>query len=92
MNVVSPYQSTWSCTDNLYDAFPQHWAGSTVGYFGMIRVDGEVYRWLGPPGNSGAPSATSSVTQLGVSVAPLTTTCKCTLLNLSGDTLLCYTV
>eukprot|EP00401_Gymnodinium_catenatum_P037391 CAMPEP_0117518306 /NCGR_PEP_ID=MMETSP0784-20121206/32063_1 /TAXON_ID=39447 /ORGANISM="" /LENGTH=705 /DNA_ID=CAMNT_0005314221 /DNA_START=1 /DNA_END=2118 /DNA_ORIENTATION=- len=71
LNVVSPYQSTWSCTSNLFDSFPQHWAGQTVGMYGMVKVDGQAFRLLGGPGGAGA--GTPPV-QTSVVVAPTTTT------------------
>jgi len=49
LDVASPYQSTWSCTDNLTDGSPVHWTGDTLDWVGLIRVDNALYRWLGQP-------------------------------------------
>ncbi|CAE7943806.1 gtaA [Symbiodinium sp. KB8] len=49
LDVASPYQSTWSCTDNLTDGSPVHWTGDALDWVGLIRVDNAVYRWLGQP-------------------------------------------
>ena len=70
LDVVSPYQSTWHCRNNLTDAFPQHWSGSTIGWYGMISVDGNVYRWLGPEDGV----ATEVAQQLGLAQVGATTT------------------
>lgn len=70
LNVVSPYQSTWSCSDNLYDAWPQHWNGVTIGMTGFLKVDGSTYRFMGLA-NDVVPN---SVKQIKVMVAPTTTT------------------
>eukprot|EP00439_Symbiodinium_sp_Y106_P059089 s431_g8.t1 len=37
LDVASPYQSTWSCTDNLTDGSPVHWTGDTLDWVGLIR-------------------------------------------------------
>eukprot|EP00928_Gymnodinium_smaydae_P075059 TRINITY_DN5807_c0_g2_i1.p1 TRINITY_DN5807_c0_g2~~TRINITY_DN5807_c0_g2_i1.p1 ORF type:complete len:694 (+),score=93.34 TRINITY_DN5807_c0_g2_i1:73-2154(+) len=69
LNVVSPYQSTWSCSDNLFDAWPQHWNGAPIGMYGLLKVDSEVFRFMGDKFLK-----TGTVTQKSVEVAPTTTT------------------
>lgn len=44
---IDPYTSAWSMTDNLYDDPVRHWTGKVHSLIGAIRVDGEVYRFLG---------------------------------------------
>ena len=44
---IDPYTSAWSSTDNLYDSSVKHWTGKTHSLIGAIRVDGQVYRFLG---------------------------------------------
>ncbi len=44
---VDPYFSAWSYTDNLYDDQVRHWTGKEFPLLGVIRVDGETYRFLG---------------------------------------------
>ncbi|WP_163708732.1 glutaminase family protein [Mangrovibacterium lignilyticum] len=44
---IDPYTSAWSESDNLYDSPVRHWTGKTHSLIGAIRVDGEVYRFLG---------------------------------------------
>jgi len=72
LNVASPYQSTWSCTDNLYDSFPEHWAGGTIGMASMVSVDGVAYRIMGPDKMS--ETTIPSATQTSVTVGATTTT------------------
>lgn len=44
---IDPYTSAWSTTDQLYDDVVHHWTGKRHGLIGAIRVDGQVYRFLG---------------------------------------------
>ena len=43
-----PYFSTWSVTDRLTDTWPQHWTGYIRGLGGMARIDGKLWKWIGP--------------------------------------------
>jgi len=49
LDVATPYQSTWSCHDNLTDGSPQHWTGDSLDWVGLVRIGTTVYRWLGQP-------------------------------------------
>jgi hypothetical protein len=44
---IDPYTSAWSEADHLYDDVIRHWTGKRNGLIGAIRVDGQVYRFLG---------------------------------------------
>ncbi|MDR3267545.1 MAG: DUF4965 domain-containing protein [Tannerella sp.] len=44
---IDPYTSAWSFTDHLYDESVRHWTGEKFPLIGAIRVDGQVYRFLG---------------------------------------------
>ena len=45
---VDPYMSVWSFSDHLYDSWPVHWTGQVHAMAGIIRVDGNVCRFMGP--------------------------------------------
>ena len=44
---IDPYTSAWSEADHLYDDVVRHWTGKPFGLIGALRVDGQVYRFLG---------------------------------------------
>ncbi|MGQ1889091.1 glutaminase domain-containing protein [Thermophagus sp. OGC60D27] len=44
---IDPYMSAWSHTDSLFNDQVRHWTGEIHGLVGAVRVDGEVYRFLG---------------------------------------------
>jgi hypothetical protein len=44
---IDPYTSAWSFADQLFDGTVNHWTGRTHGLIGAIRVDGEVFRFMG---------------------------------------------
>ena len=63
--VNDPYFSFWSPYDNLYDGTTRHWDDQQKAMDGLLRVDGQVYRFMGaarktkligiaPMGNKGA--------------------------------------
>ncbi|KAJ0424033.1 hypothetical protein BJY00DRAFT_299255 [Aspergillus carlsbadensis] len=57
--VKSPYLSTWlSAGSNggnggyLAGEWPTFWEGQVTGWAGLVRVDGQVYTWMGLPGST----------------------------------------
>ena len=44
---IDPYTSAWSASDHLYDSSVQHWTGKAFPLVGALKVDGEVYRFMG---------------------------------------------
>ncbi|KAL4935733.1 hypothetical protein BDV06DRAFT_233994 [Aspergillus oleicola] len=56
--VKSPYLSTWLSAGGdggnggyLAGEWPTFWEGQVTGWAGLIRVDGQVYTWMGLPGS-----------------------------------------
>ncbi|MBQ1964181.1 MAG: DUF4965 domain-containing protein [Tidjanibacter sp.] len=44
---IDPYTSAWSPTDQLYDSSVEHWTGKPFPLMGTLRVDGQMYRFMG---------------------------------------------
>lgn len=44
---IDPYTSAWSFSDRLYDESVKHWTGEKFPFMGVIRVDGNPYRFMG---------------------------------------------
>ncbi|MDD4778025.1 MAG: DUF4965 domain-containing protein [Fermentimonas sp.] len=44
---VDPYFNAWSNADNLYDDQVRHWTEKEFPIIGALRVDGNVYRFMG---------------------------------------------
>lgn len=65
-----PYMNIWSMAENLYDTWPQYWDGTIKAFSGLIRVDGDTYRFMGP--NSDQVNL-GTVTQTSVTVWPIRT-------------------
>lgn len=44
---IDPNTSAWSLTDNLYDSPVKHWTEKSFPLIGVLKVDGNLYRFLG---------------------------------------------
>jgi hypothetical protein len=44
---IDPHTSVWALGDRLYDDWPRHWTGTKMPLFGVLRVDGVPYRFMG---------------------------------------------
>ena len=45
--VHDPYFSIWSFTDKLNESTTKHWTGKDNSLFGILSVDGKLYKFLG---------------------------------------------
>lgn len=64
-----PYFSVWSPADKLTDAATVHWTGKRNAMTSMVRIDGQVYRLMGPE-----PADVPALPQIGLLVTPTRTT------------------
>ncbi len=46
---IDPHTSVWCFADHLTDDWPRHWTGTKMALYGVVRVDGVAYRFLGGP-------------------------------------------
>lgn len=44
---IDPYTSAWSTSDTLFHTPVKHWTGRNHSLIGAVRVDGQIYRFLG---------------------------------------------
>ncbi len=63
-----PYFSIWSMTDDLSASPTRHWTGKPQRLTGLIRIDGNVFRWMGD-----APRSVTALPQTGLNVTPTRT-------------------
>lgn len=70
--VSDPYFSVWSASDNLTDTWSSLWDGTTKAFTGMLRIDGSIFRFMGPQGLGGSVGNTP-MHQISVTVYPTNT-------------------
>eukprot|EP01087_Luapelamoeba_hula_P009335 TRINITY_DN2407_c0_g1_i1.p1 TRINITY_DN2407_c0_g1~~TRINITY_DN2407_c0_g1_i1.p1 ORF type:complete len:693 (-),score=120.69 TRINITY_DN2407_c0_g1_i1:52-2130(-) len=66
---MDPVMNVWLMADNLYDDYARYWDGTVKCLYGVIRVDGRAYRFMGPDDNFLTPT----IQQTSVVVAPTQT-------------------
>ena len=71
---VDPYFSVWSFADSLPGGTTRHWTGKPNGMAGLIRIDGDCFRFLGTAEETGEPDLPATW-QTELEVRPLSTCC-----------------
>lgn len=72
---VDPYFSVWSAADRLTDDYTRHWTGQRHAMTGLVRIDGNVWRFAGKvePRAERYYTEPPALEQTGVTVTPLST-------------------
>ncbi|KAF5343720.1 hypothetical protein D9758_016510 [Tetrapyrgos nigripes] len=66
--VRSSYLNTWTGPPSgnpptpANTSSPKHWSGQNIGWYGVVRIDGILWEWLGNPGASGVAPITNVAT------------------------------
>ena len=70
----NPYFSIWSFTDNLNESTTKHWTGSNQSMVGLIKVDNQVYKFLGKEESASENDKIMQAKQLSVNMSATQTT------------------
>ncbi|TRZ75538.1 MAG: DUF4965 domain-containing protein [Chitinophagaceae bacterium] len=82
----NPYFSVWSFTDKLNESTTKHWTGANQSIVGLIKVDNQVYRFMGKDESTSENDRIKQANQLSVNMSATQTTyqfeCGAVVLNL----------
>jgi len=70
----NPYFSIWSFTDNLNESTTKHWTGANQSIVGLIKVDNQVYKFLGKEESAKQNDKIKQANQLSVNMSATETT------------------
>lgn len=73
-----PYFSIWSTSDKLTESWTTHWTGRQQQLWGMVRIDGKPFRFMGPApqrprGEVGLDQVPPALEQTSLEVTPTRT-------------------
>ena len=70
----NPYFSIWSFSDKINESTTKHWTGSNQSILGLIKVDNQVYRFLGKEASMNENDKIILANQLAVNMSATQTT------------------
>lgn len=70
----NPYFSIWSFTDKLNESTTKHWTGSNQSIIGLIKVDNQVYKFLGKDATASENDKMMQAKQMSVNMSATQTT------------------
>ena len=70
----NPYFSIWSFTDQLNESTTKHWTGSNQSIIGLIKVDNQVYKFLGKDESASVNDKMMQARQLSINMSATQTT------------------
>jgi hypothetical protein len=70
----NPYFSIWSFTDLLNESTTKHWTGSNQSIIGLIKVDNQVYKFLGKDESASVNDKMMQARQLSINMSATQTT------------------
>lgn len=82
---IDPYTSAWSFSNQLFDVSVKHWTGKDFPLLGVVKIDGDIYRFMGNTESEGKGKKSSdtmipketlfnrTATQISANVQPMQT-------------------
>ncbi|NQW78522.1 MAG: DUF4965 domain-containing protein [Chitinophagaceae bacterium] len=70
----NPYFSIWSFSDKINESTTKHWTGADQSILGLIKVDNQVYRFMGKEASSNENDKIILANQLAINMSATQTT------------------